>query len=294
MSIPNLASFKPQPNDEIDADQIANLITALEDILANIGDTTKMTWDVGKIIGLDQLEAGGAVANDVLEFDGTDWVPSSGGSTVAPGTLLDITVLAAASGTFTTQANTTKIRVRGVAGGGAGGGVNGGSGENRAGGGGGAGGYAEKLFSVSGSTGYAYTCGAGGTGVSAADGGDGADSTFVVGATTVTCKGGKGGKAGDVGQGFKLGGDGGAVSTNGDVNAGGAPGGFAFTQTGDYASGPGGSSLFGGGGNSIKTAGDGNAASGHGAGGSGGVSQNTTDRVGGNGSAGMWIVEEYS
>jgi len=223
---------------------------------------------------------------------------SSSGS----GSLIKVTYL-----TSTTQltnqsldANTTAILVKMVGGGGAGAGVNGAA--SAAGGGGGAGGYLEKYITgISSSTKYSFNCGAGGTGVSAADGNNGDSTQFTILSVSYKAGGGKGGKylAGG-GKTSAMGGAGG-TSVNGNINAGGAPGGWTWVRNGEQASsGAGGSSPFGGGGIGIaytdNVAGSsvGYAANGNGAGGGGACNGTTaTARAGGNGSPGLIIIYEY-
>jgi hypothetical protein len=200
------------------------------------------------------------------------------------------------SGNFLPSTNT--VFIRGVAGGGGGGGVSSGS-ANGAAGGGGAGSYLEKTFSIvaSAGTGYTFTVGGGGTGASGAAGNNGTNSTFVYNSVTYTCNGGTGGPLDTSSAGLqgKLGGAGGTVSTNGDLNAtgdNGQAGNVDLTAAG--ISGNGGSSPFGGGGLGIAASGTGNNGGGYGAGGSGGLSTTSGARTGGNGTGGLWIVEEYS
>lgn len=219
---------------------------------------------------------------------------------VAVGRLLSTTTLTSASANHTTSANTNKIMVRLQAGGGGGGGVDTAAASGGAGGGGGAGGYAEKLFSVSPSTAYAYTCGA--AGVAGANtggtGGTGGDSTFIVGGTTVTAKGGLGGvgMANGTTPLSALGGAPSPISTNGDFNGSGAPGGWSYRSTGLIStSGNGGSCAFGSGGAAFITLHNGAPGNGFGGGGSGGNNINNGGAVtGGAGLAGCIIVEEYS
>lgn len=211
------------------------------------------------------------------------------------------TVLTAASGNHTTGPNTNTMVVKGVAGGGGGGGSTSVTNGRAACGGGGAGGYAEKTFTCSPNTQYAYTCGTAGIGVSAAAGGNGGDGTFIVGATTVTVKGGTGGPqcvAVNAASSF-AGGAGGTVSTNGDLNCGGAPGRCGHvtvsSTTGPGASGNGGNTAYGVGGAGRNTGGNGNNALGYGAGGGGACNfTSLTARTGGNGTPGCWVVDEYS
>jgi hypothetical protein len=225
---------------------------------------------------------------------------SSSGS----GSLIKVTYL-----TSTTQltnqsldANTTAILVKMVGGGGAGAGVN--AYQSAAGGGGGAGGYLEKYITgISSSTKYSFNCGAGGTGVSAADGNNGDSTQFTILSVSYKAGGGKGGKylaASDKSKTSAMGGAGG-TSVNGNINAGGAPGGWTWVRDGEQASsGAGGSSPFGGGGIGIaytdNVAGSsvGYAANGNGAGGGGACNGATaTARAGGNGSPGLIIIYEY-
>jgi hypothetical protein len=215
-----------------------------------------------------------------------------------PGRWMKTTVLT--SGTsHTTGALTTTAFVRVVAAGGGGGGCTSVAAAASAAGGGGAGGYAERAFVVSPSTAYAYTIGAAGTGVSGAAGNNGGNSTFVVGGTTVTAFGGTGGPVATALTTLVAyrGGAGGVVSTNGDLNAGGDNGEYGVTlivATPIVASGNGGSGPFGGGGLGLTAVGAGAAASGFGAGGGGAATGASTVRTGGNGTAGIIVVDEYS
>lgn len=214
------------------------------------------------------------------------------------GRLIGTTVLTAASANFTTSAATRSIRVRGVAGGGGGAGCTSVAAAASAGGGGAAGGYAEKTFAVQPSTAYAYTCGAAGAGASGALGGTGGNSTFIVGATTVTANGGPGAPVATAVTTLIAyrGGLSPAVSTNGDVNAGGDPGemGLIYIAAGAGVSGKGGSGPFGAGGGAVTAAGNGLAATGFGAGGGGALTGASAVRTGGNGTAGCWVVDEYT
>jgi hypothetical protein len=236
--------------------------------------------------------------NDQLGFALYD---ANGGCVQTPvtGRFLGSTVLTSASANFTTGPETNTIRIRGVAGGGGGAGCTSAASAASAGGGGGAGGYLEKVVAVTPNTAYAYTCGAGGTGVSGAAGNNGTDSTFVVGATTYTCKGGTGAvvaTALTTLSSYK-GGLGGVASTNGDLNSGGATGEdghITVVATPVGASGHGGSSPFGAGGPGIAAAGNGSNAIGFGGGGGGALTGASAARTGGNATAGCWIVDEYS
>ncbi len=235
--------------------------------------------------------------------EGVDWslYDSSGGKIQTPltGRYLGSTLLTSASGNFTTTGSCSTIRIRGVGGGAGGAGCTSLASAAAAGGGGGAGSYIEKTVAVSPNTSYAYTCGPAGAGASGALGGNGTNSTFVVGVTTYTANGGVGAPVATAVTTLisYLGGAGGAVSTNGDVNIAGYPGYPGVTlvvATPIGVSGNGGSSPLGAGGLGINAVGNGNNATGYGAGGSGAFTGASAVRTGGNGSAGCWIVDQYS
>jgi len=218
----------------------------------------------------------------------------------ATGRYLGTTVLTVGSGNLTTGAstNTIKVRLQG-AGASGGGGAAGGTG-SAAGGGGGAGGYAEKTFTVSPSTAYAYVVGAGGAAPAAGNnpGNDGNASTFTVGATTVTAQGGKagGGSLNKTTNQAIAGGAPAPISTNGDVNGSGQPRDAGRTLAAAVScSGAGGSSAFGGGGVSGIGQTAGNAGVGYGSGGSGGgVVSGGAATAGALGQDGIIVVDEYS
>jgi hypothetical protein len=230
--------------------------------------------------------------------DGWEVTDSSGNkkNNVNTGNWIKTTVLSAGT-SFITQPGTHTIFIRGVGGGGGGGGGDFTTPNMGFGAGGAAGGYAEKTFAVSPLTAYAYTIGGAGTAGAntGGTGGTGGDSTFVVGATTVTCKGGLGG-VGQVGAATlaaPLGGAG-VIPTNGDINMAGANGGNSVRLSGILGSAAGGgNSPFGGGGAGRNTNGAGIAATGFGGGGGGGAGV-SADQTGGAGTAGCWIVNEFA
>lgn len=234
------------------------------------------------------------------DIDGWELIDPAGSRTAGSlgGRLLRTTVLTA-SGNHTVGADTKFIVIRGVGGGGGGAGCTSVATAASAGGGGGAGGYLEKLVAVTPSATYAFTIGAAGAGNSAAAGGNGGDSTFVVGATTYTAKGGGGAVVATAVNALTVykGGAGGAVSTNGDLNSAGDPGQngiIVVVATPVGASGGGGSGPFGAGGDPISAVGNGNAGKGFGAGGGGAMTGASAARTGGAGTAGCWVVDEYS
>lgn len=245
-----------------------------------------------------QLLAGWTLQRSYLK--GWRLLDASGVQVEAPlgGRLLRRTVLTSASGTFTTLDATKTLLICGVGGGSGGAGCTSVAAAASAAGGGGAGGYLEKAAAVAGNTGYAYTCGALGAGGVNAAGGNGADSTFVIGAVTYTAKGATGAVVATALTTLSSypGGVGGTVSTNGDVNSGGASGenGHITVITPVGASGGGASGPYGAGGKPIAAVGNGNNATGFGAGGGGAMTGASANRTGGDGTAGCWVVEEYS
>jgi hypothetical protein len=215
-----------------------------------------------------------------------------------PGRFIRTVVLTSGT-THTTGAGTNKIFVRLVGGGGGGGGCTSVATAAAAAGGGGAGSYAEKTFDVLPSTNYNYAIGALGAGVSGAAGANGGASTFAVGATTVTAPGGTGGPVGTAATTLtaRAGGAGGAIATNGDVNGAGQGGDYGvvlIVATPIVASGQGGSSPFGRGGLGLVAVGNGVAAIGYGSGGGGAATGASAVRTGGNGVAGVIVIDEYA
>jgi hypothetical protein len=243
-------------------------------------------------------------AGELLQYsqsDGFEVIDAAGNfktTALSTGRFLGLTVFTAGT-TFTSSAATRRILVKLVGGGGGGGGCSSSASNGAAGAGGGAGGYAEKQFDVSPSTGYTYAIGSAGTAGAntGGTGGTGGSTTFAVGATTVTGAGGVGGVGMTTGT-SEIGAAGGAggASTNGDLNSPGAPGDFGYRRTGLLGfSGAGADSEFGGGGAARVAAGVGNAATGYGAGGAGGLVLNGSGAVlGGVGTQGAIMVEEYA
>ncbi|MFC3227346.1 glycine-rich domain-containing protein [Marinibaculum pumilum] len=223
-------------------------------------------------------------------------------------TLVNTVTLTSGSGTYTVPEGVNEIDVTVIGGGGAGGGSNNGSG-----GGGKGGGCAFATRSVVLDQEFSYSVGAAGTGVSDGKGNTGGTSTF----DDLSALGGEGGTQGGNGPGGTTGG----TATGGDVN----------TEGGDGANGLSGSSGGGGGGGAGASP-DGDGANGSqavaGVGGAGGVgvapggtggkgaNDNTNTNAtavgaiygaggggasrvaaspqpGGNGAAGVIIIEEY-
>jgi hypothetical protein len=226
---------------------------------------------------------------------------------IVGGTLVARTVYASGSGNHVMNSITSRAVVTIVGGGAAGGGVEGGAiGAGHATGGGGASGAFLQLDITSNLGTHAYAVGAGGAGVSAGDGSNGGASTFHDGSATRTANGGNGGDLSTLGTAtaiFDGGGRAAEPSSTGAFNrSGGASGGpglrLALEGLPLGWSGRGGDGPWGGGGTertSNDSSGNGFVGTGPGAGGSGAFSaSSTTDRTGGDGSAGVIIVEEYS
>lgn len=213
----------------------------------------------------------------------------------ATGRLIGIRVITSTQ-VYTPTPGTSFIVASGVGGGGAGGG----SGTTAAAQvsaapGGGGGGYFKKRIN-SGFAGATATIGAGGMGFAANAGGSGGTTSF---GSFASASGGIGGGFGTQTtntnvqiQGQALGGTG----SNGDVNAAGGSGQYAVWGPAFQISGQGGSSIFGAGATWVFTAGDGVVAVTPGSGGSGSCSGPSygANRVGGNGAAGLILIEEYA
>jgi hypothetical protein len=246
-------------------------------------------------------------ASSIPSFSGA--ITTVSGSTVAsvgiiPGRFLGRQVLTSGTTYTPTSAAVKQQIVRGWAGGGGGGGVATTATTNAFGGGGASGGYFERLYSINGAL-ATGTFAIGGGGTAGANtggtGGTGGNTTFTDGTTLCTANGGLGGvgmTAANTNL-VALGGSAGAVSTNGNVNGAGSPGGYGFrlvgAVAGDGVSGSGASSALGGGGTAKNAGGAGSNATGFASGG-GGAAQvaNSSAAVGGTGSGGIIIVEEFS
>ncbi len=230
-------------------------------------------------------------------YDGTTWWRTA----VAQGySLIKITEITSGT-TYSPTTGARALRVRCLGGGGAGGSAATAVTNAGAAGGGGAGGYSESWLTNLHASPYTVAVGAAGAAAAAGahDGGNGGDTTFDSPAV-ITAKGGAGGKQKAVTVGpvmGGLGGAGGAASAGaGDIKVDGAAGYAGIMLAAAQAvSGSGAPSVLGGGGQGRITQGDGAAAATYGAGGAGGcIVSGGTDQAGGNGSAGIIIVEEYA
>lgn len=204
------------------------------------------------------------------------------------------------SGTFTALSSTTKIRAILVGGGGAGGGAQAtNSGQLAVGSGGASGAYTEIEATSGFAGGITVTVGAGGAPASGTNGGNGGQSSL---GTLATAPGGGGGPQGLVtATGFNFSQSSspavpGVVGTvtysltlGGTATAGGS------ALNGAVLSGSGAGGYLGQGGSTPTVSGPGVNATGYGAGGSGAASgSSVAARVGGAGSSGLVIIEEYT
>jgi hypothetical protein len=217
----------------------------------------------------------------------------------ATGRLLKRTVFTS-SGTFTALAATNSIRAIIVGGGGAGGGAQATNSGQLAMGSGGASGSISEIGATTGFSGdIPVTIGAGGVAVSGNNGGTGGQSSL---GSLANAPGGIGGPQGlvaatgyNISQPTSPGLPGTAGTVTYSILSGGTAGAAAFALNGAVVSGNGGAGYLGQGGAVGSVSGPGNNATGYGAGGSGAASgSSVAARIGGNGSAGIIIIEEFS
>lgn len=196
-------------------------------------------------------------------------------------------IFTSGSGTYTTPANVSYIRVK-VWGAGGGGGGNPNTVGAQIAGGGGSGGYCESMITTPAAT-YTYAVGAAGVGNSNANGSAGGTSTFSAGSMSAT--GGSGGLVSSAAN--SLGGAGGTASGGNYLNIPGSQG-NAGVAAAEFFSGRGGNAPQGGVSSAYSTSNStGVTGSTPGGGGSGAFVNNGGPNVGGTGGAGEIIVEEY-
>lgn len=237
-------------------------------------------------------------ATAIVQGDGTNIVRAT-----APGTLVNTQYLTS-TGTYTKTPGTKNVRVRGVGGGAAGGGVGNSTASTvRGGGGGSAGTYGELwIFNIPDTV--AYTIGSAGLGVSGGDGNNGGTSTF---GSYLTLPGGKGGNLGIQASGAARTAGGGVAAdaaTGATISVRGQQGGdsFAISAT-TITAGQGASTPLGSGTQALTATSTtstafgsaGIPATGFGAAGGGAVCGiGGTAQPGGNGSQGIFILEEFA
>jgi hypothetical protein len=248
-------------------------------------------------------------AKDVAGVTQAFFRDSSGALTqisgVPTGTFLNRQVFTA-GGTYTPTAGTRMVRIR-MAGGGGGGGAKYTVGVSTIGGGGAGGMYVEKFIDAGALiTGGTVAIGAAGAGGDNATGGTGGDTTIVVQGTTYTAKGGLGGTGANYNVSAADGGAGQSQAQTVDIQHQ-EPGAFGF----DYAtladaafalaSGKGGGNPLGSGGAGVVASTglriNGNPGQGRGGGGSGGIdgiAAADVHAIGGAGTAGQILIDEYA
>ena len=206
-----------------------------------------------------------------------------------------VQTFSAGSFTYTPSTGMAYVLVEGVGAGGGGGGAN-----NAAAGGGG-GGAAARVLLTAAQVGASVVmtigaAGAGGTGGNIGGAG-GAATTLGAGGAVLNLGGGTGGAGGS--SGGNPGGAGGTGTVSSGYvlfNIAGQAGGYSFGAASNYQGGEGGATLFGPGGNNVNTASSSSAgvnATGRGAGGSGAVSNDGSNKNGGNGSDGRLVFLEF-
>ena len=231
-----------------------------------------------------QFVAPGTSGN-VLTSNGTTWTSAAASS--GSGRLISTTTLF--SGTsFTTASNCNTIYVEML---GAGGGGAGGLNSTGQGGCGGGGGYLTQTISVTPSTAYTITVGAGGSGGAAGanNGSNGGATTIIVGGTTYSAGGGGGGVAAT-----NAGGSGGTVSNGSNLSFAGNPGATSTGAVNLYGGTPiylymPGAGVYPGTGPA-----DGTAATLYGCGGGGAHATSGNSHAGGNGSPGFMRIWQYT
>ena len=250
------------------------------------------------------LAAGDIVANVPFKFrfDGTQFRFNAAAKSERIGRLLNVQAFSTAGTyTYTPTPGTISIRVRVLGGGGAGGGAVATSGQNMSlGAPGGAGAYAIARI-LSGFAGIPFVVGAAGQPVSGGTGGNGGTSS--VGSFVASPGGIGGGVAQPSPSGIGIGGQQSAAPTFGagaivEISAAGAPGGTSQginASNGAFGA-QGGASVYGGGGPSINSNvnGIGSNAAGSGGGGSATTNGYTSNVLGGPGSPGNVVFEEYA
>lgn len=262
-------------------------------VMTNFNDVRASLIDGTKDINILNATLNGLTASRLVVTDSNKILTSSTLNATDLFTQCTITVFTS-SGTWTKATLNPKfVKVTVVGGGGAGGGASAtGVGEGASGAGGAGGGCSiKRILAASLGTTETVTVGTGGVAVSGNNGGNGVTSSF---GSHATATGGTGGALGNntAGSTASAGGLGG-VGSSGDVNFNGSDGSVSQVIGGSpLRTGAGGSSYLGGTIQSVNLTGQ--AGKLYGGGGSGAqVPASTTAKAGGNGAAGIVIVEEF-
>lgn len=284
--------------------------TQLKATVTDADEVTLPGYPVDPIIG---IPAAAAEAEDVAFTPTTENSAENVQDAITqnPGRLLRRSFITASDASFAFQSGAKLAHFTLIGGGGAGGGaVTTDTAQASAGSGGNAG---EETFwakNIELIPTCAIVIGAGGVGVLGANGGDGGDTTVTAGVFTVTAAGGSGGNVGASSDALRTRGpdvQSNSLSVDGSVSFGTPPGegslsvGTAIDATKSALGGGGASTRFGagGGGGAVNTTTNdgeaGRAARGFGGGGGGGLQAGAVlTRLGGDGSAGCVVIEEYT
>jgi len=300
------------PNPTIDVNKVT--YAKMQDVSATsriIGRKSASSGDPEECTLSEVLDfIGSAAQGDILYRGASTWARlgagtagqflKTGGSGANPSwdsplKLKGVTVLSAASGTYSVPSGVTALLVEIVGAGGGGGGAAKTTGQSAAGSGGGSGAYC-RAFIASPAASYAYDIKAGGSGAIAGanNGTAGATSTFGTSFLSVPGGGGGQGMTSSASPQGIIGGAGATAATGGDVNTAGNPGSPGFTTSASTGCGGTGGSppLFGGAGRAPVAEGIGATATNYGGGGGGGLCLGTTAKAGGGGAAGVCIIYE--
>ncbi len=201
------------------------------------------------------------------------------------------------TGTYTKTAGTKWIWARAVGGGGGGGGVTANASQVGIASGGGAGAYGEAWVDMTALTTITYSVGAAGAaGAISAAGGAGGSTTFGSAGSILNLGGGVGGaRNNNVSSAIFIGGSAGGAVTTAQFGSKGEDSHYGVCLNSSAgASGKGADSKFGSGGIAhVNTSSNGSAATGYGAGGSGGFANGSDSRTGGAGAPGTIVVFEF-